>query len=110
MAAEARKLLGDSSDDDNSGENSCVDAGFVVGTNDIIERFFSHCGLVLTKHRESFSPFMFECVMFLKANRKFWGVNDISAARTMKEAETKEADFYVRNLGKLLEELNLSMG
>ena len=44
---------------------------FIPPTSNIVERLFSKARLVLTDYRKSMSPYTFECVMFLKANRDY---------------------------------------
>jgi hypothetical protein len=62
--------------DDNNGTEcnaEYMDADFVLGTNDEVERFFSKCKHVLTDCRASLTPLMFECITFLKVNDSYWG-------------------------------------
>jgi hypothetical protein len=49
-----------------------IDMSFIPPTSNIVERLFSAARLVLTDYRKSMSPYTFECVMFLKINRKLW--------------------------------------
>ncbi len=52
--------------------NEFIDICFIPPTSNIVERVFSVARLVLTDYRKSMSPYTFECVMFLKMNRKLW--------------------------------------
>ena len=47
-----------------------IDASFILGTSVVVERFFSECKHILTDHRASLTPFMFECLSLLKVNRE----------------------------------------
>jgi hypothetical protein len=53
-------------------QNEYIDMSFIPPTSNIVERLFSAARLVLTDYRKSMSPYTFECVMFLKINRKLW--------------------------------------
>ncbi|CAB9523289.1 Inherit from NOG: AvrBs3 and PthA family of transcription activator-like effector proteins [Seminavis robusta] len=68
--------------DDNS---DYINADFILATNDIVERFFSQCKHVLTPIRNRLSPYMFECLMFLKCNDDLWDVHDVSEAIAMEK-------------------------
>jgi hypothetical protein len=48
------------------------DLKYIAATSNIVERLFSSARLVLTDYRKSMTPYSFECVMFLKFNRKYW--------------------------------------
>ncbi len=49
-----------------------VNLKFIPPTSNIAERLFSNARLVLTDYRKSMDPYTFECLMFLKSNRKYW--------------------------------------
>jgi hypothetical protein len=49
-----------------------VDVSHLPPTSNIVERLLSSARLVLTDYRKSMTPYTFECVMFLKFNRKYW--------------------------------------
>jgi hypothetical protein len=55
-----------------------IDLSFIPPTSNIVERLFSASRLVLTDYRKSMSPYTFECVMFLKSNRKLWDASLVS--------------------------------
>ena len=55
-----------------------VTLDFIPATSNIVERLFSNARLVLTDYRKSMSPYTFECVMFLKFNRKYWDLALVS--------------------------------
>lgn len=58
--------------------NEYPSLGHIPPTSNIVERLFSSARLVLTDYRKSMSPYTFECVMFLKVNRKLWDVTMVS--------------------------------
>ena len=58
--------------------NEFIDICFIPPTSNIVERLFSAARLVLTDYRKSMSPYTFECVMFLKMNRKLWDASLVS--------------------------------
>ena len=72
-----------------------IDPGFILGTSVAVERFFSHCKLVLRDSRKGMTPMMFECVMFLKANINEWDLNFVAQALAGKDHKVAEnnADF-----------------
>lgn len=49
-----------------------VDLSYIAPTSNVVERLFSSARLVLTDYRKAMTPYTFECVMFLKFNRKYW--------------------------------------
>ena len=51
------------------------DLKHIPPTSNIVERLFSSARRVLTDYRKSMSPYSFECVMFLKSNRKLWDLS-----------------------------------
>jgi hypothetical protein len=55
-----------------------IDLSFTPPTSNIVDRLFSASRLVLTDYRKSMSPYTFECVMFLKSNRKLWDASLVS--------------------------------
>jgi hypothetical protein len=67
------------------GKSIYIPLGFILGTNNTLECFFSRCKHVLTGDRGSMSPFMFEVIMFVKNNSNFWGVRDMAIAMDIKE-------------------------
>ena len=58
--------------------NEFIDVCFIPPTSNIVERLFSAARLVLTDYRKSMSPYTFECLMFLKINRKLWDASLVS--------------------------------
>ena len=86
----ARKLSGKSSSEDGEVNKGYMDASFVLGTSVIVERFFSQCKLVLSDRRASLTPWMFECIMFLKVNKDYWGIEDTAIA--IKRCEGQQVD------------------
>jgi len=59
----------------------------------IVERFFSLCKYVLTDSRASLTPFMFESIVFLKANDEYWGPGDVARAIKMEDNQREQADY-----------------
>jgi hypothetical protein len=52
-----------------------VNLNWVPPTSNVVERLFSASRQVLTDYRKSMSPYTFECIMFLKMNRKYWDID-----------------------------------
>jgi hypothetical protein len=55
-----------------------VSLDHIPPTSNIVERLFSAARLVLTDYRKSMDPYTFECLLFLKVNRKKWDINLVS--------------------------------
>ena len=59
------------------------------------------CKRVLTDDRASLTPFMFECLTFLKANRAWWGLPEVAMAIRMSknkhQNEREEKDYEAFN-------------
>ena len=53
-------------------ESKYVNLDFVLGSAAEVERLWSMAKYVLVQQRRSMAPKMFECLMFLKFNRRFW--------------------------------------
>ena len=55
------------------------------------ERVWSMAGHVLTQHRSSMSPLVFELIMYLKYNSRLWGLVDVIEANKRKKLESLAA-------------------
>lgn len=55
-----------------------VSLDHIPPTSNIVERLFSAARLILTDYRKSMDPYTFECLLFLKVNRKKWDINLVS--------------------------------
>ena len=56
-----------------------------------VERVWSMAGHVLTEHRSSLSPYVFELIMYLKYNSRLWGLKDVVNANVARKKETEAA-------------------
>ena len=74
------------SEDSNS---SYIDCTCISGTSNSCERLFSECKYVLQDHRRSLSPYMFECLMYLKKNSMHWDVKTVAAAMKKSQPSTE---------------------
>ena len=52
----------------------------VLGSAAEVERVWSIAGHVLTEHRASLSPLVFELIMYLKYNSRLWGLAEVVKA------------------------------
>jgi hypothetical protein len=52
----------------------------VLGSAAEVERVWSMAGHVLTEHRASLSPLVFELIMYLKYNSRLWGLAEVVKA------------------------------
>ena len=60
----------------------------VGGSAAEVERVWSMAGHVLTKHRSSMSPLVFELIMYLKYNSRLWGLADLVEANKRRKQES----------------------
>ncbi len=60
----------------------------VGGSAAEVERVWSMAGHVLTKHRSSMSPLVFEIIMYLKYNSCLWGLADLVEANKRRKQES----------------------
>ena len=61
----------------------------VLGSAAEVERVWSMAGHVLTEHRSSLSPYVFELIMYLKYNSRLWGLQDVVNANIARKKETE---------------------
>jgi hypothetical protein len=59
---------------------SYIDCRFLVATTNTVERLFSTSRSIMTYQRSSMSPIMFEAILFLKVNRRFWDLKTVVMA------------------------------
>jgi hypothetical protein len=55
------------------------------------ERLWSMAGHVLTEHRASWSPLIFELIMYLKYNNRLWNLSDVIEANKRRKNESPAA-------------------
>lgn len=53
---------------------------FILGSAAEVERLWSICNYILTDHRKSLTAVLFESLVFLKVNVKFWDLNLVCEA------------------------------
>ena len=63
----------------------------VLGSAAEVERVWSMAGHVLTEHRSSLSPYVFELIMYLKYNSRLWGLKDVVNANVARKKATEAA-------------------
>jgi HD-GYP domain-containing protein (c-di-GMP phosphodiesterase class II) len=85
-------------------EQRYIDCTFIHGTSCGVETLFSTARRVLTDYRKSMSPYMFECLMFLKYNRRYWTAVTFARARAIgshaarEQADLDDVDLNMQNL------------
>jgi hypothetical protein len=67
-----------------------VDCDFIFGSAAEVERLWSVADFILRDQRKAMTPQLFEALIFLKVNKRFWGLNDVCLA--MKEAKSAMAE------------------
>lgn len=82
----------------------------VGGSAAEVERVWSMAGHVLTDHRSSLSPLVFEMIMYLKYNARLWNLSDVVEAnkrrRNESSAAKKHIDIQTERLNKIREEVD----
>ena len=81
----------------------------VLGSAAEVERVWSMAGHVLTEHRASMCPMLFEIIMYLKYNARLWGLDDVIEANARRERKTdaakKKAALQNERREKMMEEI-----
>ena len=62
---------------------------FICATSNCCERLFSEAKYILVPHRSAMSPILFEALLFLKKNKRFWSLELVSKAMTNKPTEAQ---------------------
>ena len=57
---------------------------FICATSNCCERLFSEAKYILVPHRSAMSPILFEALLFLKKNRRFWNLELVAQAMKIK--------------------------
>ncbi len=82
----------------------------LLGSAAEAERVWSMAGHVLTDARSSFSPLVFELIMYLKYNARLWTIDDVTEANRRRKNESPAAKKWLalqkERLQKLTAELN----
>ena len=55
-----------------------VDLSWIPATTNDVERLFSHCRRVFSMFRRAMTPQTLEILLYLKANRGYWTIKDVS--------------------------------
>ena len=63
------------------------DCRYVLGSVAEVERLWSTCGYILTQNRRSMTPQLFETLVFLKLNERFWDVAFVAEAMSSAKGE-----------------------
>lgn len=81
----------------------------VVGSAAEAERVWSMAGHVLTEHRASLSPLVFELIMYLKYNARLWDLSDVVSANKARKNDTpakkKRLEAHLERLNKMRAEV-----
>eukprot|EP00171_Calliarthron_tuberculosum_P000083 IDg83t1 len=86
-----------------SGKHRCIEAPskfrncrFILGSAVEVERLWSVCKYILTDHRKSTTPRLFESLIFLKVNATFWDQGLVSEAMKATEKDICSSQFHKR--------------
>ena len=70
--------------------NNYHDVGFIFGSAAIVERLWSKANFIQTKHRRRMTPMLFESLLFLKENSRFWNDATVLKAVQMTSRKTEK--------------------
>ena len=78
-------------------EEEYMDADFILASTAIVERLWSLAGHILTDTRKQMTPIVFESLIFLKLNERFWDQEllvskAVSMARTERSQEQERLE------------------
>jgi hypothetical protein len=65
----------------------------ICATSNCCERLFSEAKYIMVPHRRAMSPLLFESLIYLKKNLRFWTIKTVAAAMTRAEKEEPDALF-----------------
>ena len=71
-------------------EEEYMDADFILASTAIVERLWSLAGHILTDTRKQMTPIVFESLIFLKLNERFWDQELVSKAVSMARTERSQ--------------------
>ena len=75
--------------------NPYVDVGkLICATSNCCERLFSEAKYIMLPHRRSMSPIVFEALLFLKKNVRFWNVKTVAAAMKTSDEDERDDDVF----------------
>jgi len=72
-----------------------VDVGkLICATSNCCERLFSEAKYIMLPHRRSMSPIVFEALIYLKKNEKFWNVKTVAVAMKRSLEDDRDNEIY----------------
>ena len=75
-----------------------IDAGkLICATSNCCERLFSEAKYIMVPNRRGMSPIVFESLLFLKKNARFWDIKTVAAAMRRSEKEDEDDDIFDRD-------------
>ena len=63
----------------------------IMGSAAVVEGHHSRAKRVLADHRSSMDPLIFEAIMYLKMNRRLWGLAQVIEANKRRKKSVKES-------------------
>lgn len=73
--------------DKKSEECPYINCDFIFGSAAKVERLWSRAVYILTNQRKRMTPMLFEALLFLQANERFWDLNLVSEAIGMAKSD-----------------------
>jgi hypothetical protein len=64
-------------------QSAFVNCDFIYGSAAEVERLWSICSNILTDQRKGMTPQLFEAIVFLKQNHRFWDASTVAKAMVM---------------------------
>ena len=72
-------------------EEEYMDADFILASTAIVERLWSLAGHILTDTRKQMTPIVFESLIFLKLNERFWDQELLLVSKAVSMARTERS-------------------
>ena len=64
-----------------------IDCNFIFGSAAQVEQMWSQAKYILSQQRSRMTPLLFETILYLKINDRFWDMNTVKEAINMAAAE-----------------------
>ena len=77
-------------------DNTYCNCDFILGSAAEVERLWSHAELIMRDNRRHISPILFEALLFLKVNRRFWGASLVEEAHGAIKEESRRSKLHER--------------
>jgi len=84
-----------------------MNTNFILAGSTMVESLFSVCDYMFDDRRTNSTPEHFEVQVFLKANRKYWGLSDVNKVVTLNDkTDQPKTNVFLRNNSNVDKETN----